>query len=65
MKTRFGSEEPEPIIATFGRAKLVQARSGVFELRGGTAGDLIEAREWASLFMPEITIASNSFHCLR
>jgi hypothetical protein len=57
MTNEITLEEPvELLVATFGRGQLVQTPAGRFELRGGTLGDLIEAREWASLFMPEITI---------
>ena len=57
MTTRFNWEETlETLVATFGGAKLVRTVRGRFELRGGTARDLIEAREWAAMFMPEVTM---------
>ena len=31
---------------------------GRFELRGGTHTELLEAREWASMFLPEVTMQS-------
>ena len=46
----------ETLIANFGGAKLVRTIQGRFELRGGTRSDLIEAREWAAMFMPEVTM---------
>ena len=46
----------ETLIATFGAAQLVQTSGGRFELRGGTLNDYQEAKEWCSLFMPEIVI---------
>ena len=49
-------ETVETLIATFGTAKLVQCMNGRFELRGGNQNDLIEAREWVSMFMPEVTV---------
>ena len=55
--TRDAYEETlETLIATFGAAKLVRGLNGRFELRGGTHGDLLEAREWVSMFMPEVTV---------
>ena len=57
MTTHYTAEETlETLIATFGAAKLVRCLNGRFELRGGNHGDLVEAREWASLFMPEVTV---------
>jgi hypothetical protein len=35
---------------------LGHGRHGRFELSGGTHGDLVDAREWVSLFMPEVTV---------
>lgn len=46
-------------VATFGRAELVQAISGRYELRGGTLRDYQEAKEWCSLFMPDVVIWRN------
>ena len=57
MTKRFIWEETlETLVATFGGAKLVRTIQGRFELRGGTRNDLIEAREWAAMFMPEVTM---------
>jgi len=41
------------IIATFGRAQLLQQQNGRFELCGGTDADRTSAYEWISLFMHE------------
>lgn len=41
------------VIARFGQAELVVTASGRMELRGGSAADVAEAREWISLFMHE------------
>ena len=58
MTEQFTVDEPfDFLIATFGRAKLVRTSNGGVELRGGTLSDLLEAREGASLFAPEIIIA--------
>ena len=54
MKTMVnGLNEPRScnLIATFGHAKLVSGADGRVELRGGSASDRTEAREWISLFM--------------
>jgi hypothetical protein len=52
-------ESPDSIanvIAVFGTAALVKAPNGKLELRGGTNADFIEARDWASMFMPEVIV---------
>jgi hypothetical protein len=46
----------EWLVATFGQAQLVQVPSGRYELRGGTLNDYQEAKEWCSLFMPDVVI---------
>ena len=57
MTNRYTVEETlETLIATFGAARLVRCLNGRFELRGGNQNDLIEAREWVSMFMPEVTV---------
>lgn len=57
MKSRFMLVRAvETLIATFGAAQLVQTPSGRFELRGGTLKDYQEAKEWCSLFMPEVVM---------
>jgi len=44
-ETRFAS-----ILARFGPARLVELPDGRLELRGGSRTELIEAKEWMSLF---------------
>jgi hypothetical protein len=39
------------LIATFGHAQLVKLLNGKLELRGGSKGDRLAAKEWISLFM--------------
>jgi hypothetical protein len=39
------------VIAIFGGAELIRYLDGRLELRGGSNGDRIVAREWLSLFM--------------
>ncbi len=57
MKTRFMfAGAVETLVAKFGAAQLVETPSGRFELRGGTLNDYQEAKEWCSLFMPEVVI---------
>jgi hypothetical protein len=46
-------ETNEPVIALFGRAKLVKKSHARFELIGGEQSDLTDAKEWISLFMHE------------
>ncbi len=47
------------LIATFGRAQLVRTHDRGYELRGGTPGDRVEAREWISLFMHDVVVGSD------
>ncbi len=42
----------------FGTARLVKKSDGPHELIGGTADDHAAAREWCSLFAPEIVFKS-------
>jgi hypothetical protein len=59
--TQIESSEPAAnVIAVFGTAALVKAPNGKLELHGGTNADLIEARDWASMFMPEIVVCRTS-----
>jgi len=54
MKTLVnGLNEPRywNLVAHFGQAKLLSRADGRVELRGGTAADRTEAKEWISLFM--------------
>jgi hypothetical protein len=45
-------------IARFGRASLVKYFDGPYELVGGTADERATAREWCSLFAPEVVFSS-------
>jgi hypothetical protein len=41
------------LVARFGQARLLSRADGRVELRGGTASDHADAKEWISLFMHE------------
>ena len=45
-------------IARFGAAHLVKHFDGPYELVGGTSVDQVAAREWCSLFAPEVAFSS-------
>jgi hypothetical protein len=45
-------------IARFGRASLVKHFDGPYELLGGTAEERATAREWCSLFAPQVVFES-------
>jgi len=47
------------LIATFGQARLVRLPEGGYELQGGSAADCVAAREWCSLFAPEVVFSTN------
>jgi hypothetical protein len=52
-------------IATFGAARLVKKLDGKIELSGGTAADLADAREWCSIFAPDVVFSrKNEDSCL-
>lgn len=44
-------------VACFGTATLHRARSGRYELQGGSASDRADALEWASLFQHDAVIS--------
>ena len=48
------------LIAEFGRAQLVRRLDGQYELRGGTAKDVTDAKEWISLFLHEAVLRHNT-----
>jgi hypothetical protein len=57
MKRMLESLRPqEEFIAPFGQAQLVRMPHGKAELRGGTAEDRQEAREWISMFWHENSV---------
>ena len=45
------------LIVTFGHARLVRLPDDRYELQGGSAADCTAAREWCSLFAPEIVFS--------
>jgi len=47
----------EPVITTFGSARLVEKSRSQVVLHGGTPGDRTAAKEWVSLFMPEAVLS--------
>ncbi len=47
-------------VRQFGQARLVRLPNGQHELIGGTADDNAAAREWCSLFEPEIVFTSDA-----
>jgi len=49
-------------VAAFGTSRLVRNQNGRHELGGGTADDHAAAREWCSLFAPEVAFDSASHH---
>jgi hypothetical protein len=44
-------------IARFGAARLIRHFDGPYELLGGTVEDRAAAREWCSLFAPEVVFS--------
>jgi hypothetical protein len=46
-------------IARFGHARLVKHFDGPYELIGGTAEQHAAAREWCSLFAPEVVFSGS------
>jgi hypothetical protein len=44
------------VIAIFGDAKLVKTVGQKYELRGGSAEDRAEAKEWISMFLHEAVV---------
>ncbi len=51
------SGESAELVRIFGDAQLLRHPSGRWELRGGTAHDRLEAKEWISLFCHEAVFA--------
>jgi hypothetical protein len=47
-------------IARFGPARLIKHFDGPYELIGGTPADQAAAREWCSLFAPEVVFSCTS-----
>ena len=46
------------LIAIFGSARLVRKTDGRHELVGGTADELVDAREWCSLYAHGVVFTS-------
>jgi hypothetical protein len=46
------------VIASWGEARLLKYLDGKYELRGGSADDHTEAKQWISMFMHEV-VANN------
>lgn len=46
----------EVLIATFGQAEFICKIDGKTELRGGTAADRQQAKEWISMFWHEAVV---------
>jgi hypothetical protein len=44
------------VIAGWGEARLIKYLVGKTELRGGSADDLTEAKEWILMFMHEVVV---------
>jgi hypothetical protein len=44
-------------IATFGDAQLVRRINGPYELRGGSAADHADVKQWISLFLHEAAVS--------
>jgi hypothetical protein len=54
MRKRFDDNDALPaeeLIASFGEARLVKTRDDKFEIRGGSAEDQAQAREWMEMFL--------------
>ena len=49
---------PPTTIARFGRASLIRHFDGPYELVGGTAEERAAAREWCSLFSPQVVFSA-------
>ncbi|MBC8003591.1 MAG: hypothetical protein H7X97_13480 [Opitutaceae bacterium] len=47
------------VVARFGPVRLVETRRGAFEVQGGAASDVVQAKEWISLFMHEATLRAS------
>ena len=56
----FSLEKTSETLAFFGKAKLIRKFDGRHELIGGTAEDRTTAREWCSLFAPEVVFNDSS-----
>jgi len=59
MKTnyRISGQQPGRIVQRFGEARLFQRPDGKHELVGGTADDIANANDWASLVAHEVVFS--------
>jgi hypothetical protein len=62
MKLKFSPpyKDEGEVIAAWGQAQLIKYLDGKTELRGGSAQDRAEAREWMSLFWGEAVVGERS-----
>ncbi|MEW6304750.1 MAG: hypothetical protein AB1705_14845 [Verrucomicrobiota bacterium] len=51
------AQRTERVVINFGQARLVAARDGRLELRGGSAEERTAVKEWVSLFMHEAVVS--------
>jgi hypothetical protein len=51
---RLGWGNRPQVVAIFGSARLIRQIDGRYDLLGGNAADCADAREWCSLFAPEV-----------
>jgi hypothetical protein len=58
LNNRLGFKRACRVIAVFGTARLVHQPTGRYELIGGSAANCSEAREWCSLFAPEVVFGA-------
>jgi len=58
----FTLENAGETLAFFGKARLIRKFDGRHELIGGTANDRATAREWCSLFAPDVVFSDASRH---
>jgi hypothetical protein len=56
MKFFMRFKDEGEVVAYFGQARLIKFLDGKLELRGGSAHDHAEAREWMSLFWHEAVV---------
>ena len=56
----FTLEKADETLAFFGKARLIRKSDGRHELVGGTADDRTTAREWCSLFAPDVVFSDAS-----
>ena len=62
MKMKFFPpfEDEGELVASWGQARLIKYLDGRVELRGGSAQDRAEAREWLSMFWHEAVVGDGT-----